>query len=99
MANTSSSRVIPLSIGDHDVMGCLHKISCKNFAPRSILCRAYSKYDPEILCIYIKNPNTNVTDQFENVNKAWDHFHATLLDIFNKHTPIKEKKMKGKASP
>ena len=93
--NISSSRVIPLSIGDHDLVECLPKINCKKFVSRSIICRGYSKYDPESLCIDIKNSNINLTDQFENVNKAWGHFYATLLNIFNKHAPIIEKKVIG----
>ena len=51
--------------------------------------------DPENLCIDIKNSNVNLTDQFENVNKAWGHLYTTLLDIFNKHTPIIKKNVKG----
>ena len=52
-----SSRVFSLSIGNHDMVGCLRNINCKKFVPRSIICRGYSKYDPESLCIDIKNSN------------------------------------------
>ena len=75
------------------------KINWKKFVSRSIICRDYSKYDPESLCVDIKNSNINLTDQFENVNKAWRHLYATLLTIFNKHALIIEKKVKGKPSP
>ena len=95
-SNISSFRVIPLSIGDHGMVGCLRKINCKRFVPRSIICGDYSKYNPESL---YKNSNINLTDQFENINKAWGHFYATLLNIFNKHAPTIEKKIKGKPSP
>ena len=30
-SNILSSHVIPLSIGDHDMVGCLHKINCFMF--------------------------------------------------------------------
>ena len=33
-SSISSSRVIPLSIGDYDMVGCLPKINCK----KSVLC-------------------------------------------------------------
>ena len=48
-------------------MGCLrlHK-----GVSTLIICRDYSKYDPESLCIDIKNSNINLTDLFENLNKA-----------------------------
>ena len=59
----------------------------------------YSKYDPESLCIDVKNSNKNLTDQFKNVRKAWGHFYETLLYIFNKQAPIIQKKVKGKPSP
>ena len=55
LSNISSSRVIPLSIGDHDIVGCLRQINCKKFVPRSMICRHYGKYDPESLCTNIKN--------------------------------------------
>ena len=70
-SNISYSRVIPLSIVDHDMVGCLRKINCKKIVSHSIFCRGYSKYDPESLYIVIKNSNIILTDQFENVNKAW----------------------------
>ena len=81
------------------MVGSLRKINCKKYVSRSIICGDYSKYDPESLCIDIKNLNINLTDQFENVNKAWGYFYATLLNIFNKHAAIIEKKVKGKPSP
>ena len=80
------------------MVGCLHKINCKKFVPCSIICRDYGKYDPESLCIDIKNSNINLTDQFENVNNAWGPFYATLLDIFNKHVPVIKRKVQGKLS-
>ena len=58
-SNILSSCVIPLSIRDHDMVGCLHKINCKIFVPRSVICRDYSKCDPESLGIDIKNSNIN----------------------------------------
>ena len=97
-SNFLYSHVILLFIGDHDMVGCLHKINCKKFVPCSIICRDYGKYDPESLCIDIKNSNINLTDQFENVNNAWGPFYATLLDIFNKHVPVIKRKVQGKPS-
>ena len=81
------------------MVGCLRKINCKNFVSRWIICKDYSKYDPEILCIDIKNSNINLTDQFKNVNKAWGHFYASLLNIVNNNAPIIGKKVKGKPNP
>ena len=94
-SNFLYSHVIPLSIGDHDMVGYLHKINCKKFVPCSIICRDYSKYDPESFCIDIKNSNINLPDQFKNVNKPWGPFYAILLDIFNKHVPVKKRKLRA----
>ena len=52
------------------MVGCLCKINCIKFFLGSIICRDYSKYDPESLCIDIQNSNINLTDKFENVNKT-----------------------------
>ena len=97
-SNFLYSHVIPLFIGDHDMVGCLHKINCKKFVPCSIICRDYSKYDPESFCIDIKNSNINLPDQFKNVNKPWGPLYAILLDIFNMHVPAKKRKLKLRAN-
>ena len=97
-SNFLYSHVIPLFIGDHDMVGCLHKINCKKFVPCSIICRDYSKYDPESFCIDIKNSNINLPDQFKNVNKPWGPLNAILLDIFNMHVPAKKRKLKLRAN-
>ena len=44
-SNVSSSCVIPLYMGYHDMTSCLRKINCKKFVPCSILCKGYRKYD------------------------------------------------------
>ena len=64
-SNISSSGVIPLSIGDHDIVGYLRKMNWKRFFPRTFFWRDYSNYDPESLCINNKNSNINLTDQSE----------------------------------
>ena len=97
-SNFLYSHVIPLFIGDHDMVGCLHKINCKKFVPCSIICRDYSKYDPESFCIDIKNSNINLPDQLKNVNKPWGPLYAILLDIFNMHVPAKKRKLKLRAN-
>ena len=80
-------------------MGCLCKINYQKFVRCSIICRGYSKYDPESLCIDIKNSNINLIDQFKNINYSWGHFYKALLDIFNKLAPVIEKQVTGKPSP
>lgn len=44
-SNVSSFCVIPLYMGDHDMVNCLRKINCKKFVPCSILCTGCKKYD------------------------------------------------------
>lgn len=61
-SNISSSHVTPLSTRDHDMVGWVRKINCEKFVPHLIICRGYSKYNPESSYIDFKNWNINLTD-------------------------------------
>ena len=37
--------VFPLSIGDHDMIGCVRKINSTKFKPMTITCRDYKNYN------------------------------------------------------
>ena len=44
-----TANVIPLSIGDHDMVGCVRKINAVKLKLRTIVCRNFSNYNPKAL--------------------------------------------------
>ena len=48
-ANMIKTEVIPTSIGDHEMVGCVRKLNHASFKPRKITCRDYRSYRPEAM--------------------------------------------------
>ena len=96
MANV---QVIPLSIADHDAVGCIRKMNHQKFNWRFIECRDYRTYDPAQLRQDIKNSDLHKTENCSDTNQAWKFFKETLTSIFSKHAPIVKKKVRGKPCP
>ena len=46
---TAKSEVLPMSISDHDMIGCVYKMNNIKFNGRTIRCRDYRNYNPEQL--------------------------------------------------
>ena len=48
------TKVIPSSIGDHEMIGCIRKQNFLKFQPKYITCRDYRNYNQNTLCTEIK---------------------------------------------
>ena len=48
-SRTAKSEVFPMSISDHDIIGCVYKMNNIKFSGRTIRCRDYRNYNPEQL--------------------------------------------------
>ena len=53
----AKSEVLPMSISDHDMIGCVYKINSIKFNGRTIRCRDYRNYNPEQLQKDIRESN------------------------------------------
>ena len=80
--------VIPTSIGDN-----------ARFSQKNIRCRDYRNYDPLLMNRDIRQSRINEVDKIKNVNDAWNHIKNILLDVFQKHAPITNKRVRGKLCP
>ena len=80
--------VIPMSIGDHDMVGCIYKLNNARFSQKNIHCRDYRNYDPLLMNRDIRQSRINEVDKIKNVNDAWNHIKNILLEVFQKHAPI-----------
>ena len=83
--NISTVISAPMSLSDHDLIGCVRKLNNKRINPRTIKCRNYSKYDPKNLKKDLNEeifyPLYNIND----VNTACSFLHNILATQFEKH--------------
>ena len=83
-SQTAKSEELPISISDHDMIGCVYKIK---FNGRIIRCREYRNYKPEQLQKYIRESNLSQLENIKTANNASLFFKSTLIDIFQKNAP------------
>ena len=95
----SDCEVIPASIGDHEMVGCVRKINSRKFAPKVINCRNYKNYDPETMKNELRKLDWSPVFSSMNVNIAWNIMSNYLVTVFNKHAPKIVKKIRGKPAP
>ena len=97
--NIAKTIVAPLSLSDHDLIGCVRKVNHQKVDPRTITCRNYSKYDPEALKRELSLDKMEPLYQINDVNKAWYFLRKVLTILFNKHAPMITKRVKGSFCP
>lgn len=95
----STSAVIPSSISDHDLIACKRKLNHQKFASKTIKCRNYKSYDHNAMNEEFQQVNWYPVLTAPDVNIAVDIFNTIVKDIFDKHAPIIEKRIKGRPCP
>ena len=98
-ANMIKTEVIPTSIGDHDMVGCVRKLNNASFKPRKIMCRDYRSYHPEAMNEELETVDWSAFYSCRTVNEAWSQMKDILLTIFEHHAPKICKKVRGKPAP
>ena len=88
-----------MSISDHDMTGCVYKMSSIKFNGRTICCRDYRNYNQEQRQKDICELNLSQVENMKSANDASIFFKSTLIDIFQKHAPELGKKVRGKPCP
>ena len=76
-----------MPVSDHDMIGCVYKMSNINFNGRNIRCRDYRNYNPEQLQKDIRESNLSQIENIKSANDALLFFKSTLIDLFQKHAP------------
>eukprot|EP00794_Sanderia_malayensis_P013554 gene13554-14954_t len=80
--NINKIIVTPLSIGDHELIGCIRKLNCKRYTSRSVISRDYKNYDAGKLAEDSKLINWGFLYDCNNIELAANIFTKTLKDIF-----------------
>ena len=92
-----SFNVIATCISDHDFVYCRRKINFAKFSFRTIKCRNYSRYNVANLRYDVRNTNwTPIYENCSDVNSVVSYLASNLKNIFDRHAPIFEKRVKGK---
>ena len=98
--NISIAEVIPASISDHDMIGCVRKLNHSKFKPKKLTCRNYTNYNPKEMSKDLNSdPLWDPLYSMTDVNQVWHFIKSILVSTFNKHAPIIEKNVKGRICP
>ena len=91
--------VIGNSISDNDLTGIVRRINCKNFKPRQIYSRNFSKYNKDAFQRDLKNIKWDEITAYDEINLAWDCFKNKLARVIDKHAPMVKKSVRGRDCP
>ena len=97
-SSISSVIVHSLSIADHKLIGCIRKMYNIKYESKTVRSRDYKNYVPENLITDVQQIDWEILYQCTDVNVAANIFTASLKSIFDRHAPIRNKKVKGKPS-
>ena len=94
-SNVPHTKVLPLSLNDHDSVMYVRKINHQKIPFRSITCRNYFKYSHTVLARDIDKYDWNPVQAETNVNIALDYVEQGLTTRINRHAPEITKRVKG----
>ena len=97
--NISKITTAPLSISDHDLVGCVRKLNNNRYQPRTITCRNYRNYEPASMRQDLTESNFDIIYEMNDANSAWVYLFEILTTVFNKHAPKITKRVKGRLCP
>lgn len=86
-------------ISDHLLIYCVLKSGVQKAPGKSIYCRSYKHYSKEKFLADLRNENWDSSTQLNNVNKAARIWTKTFLNIADKHTPMRQSRVKGNDVP
>ncbi|XP_057299539.1 uncharacterized protein LOC130630163 [Hydractinia symbiolongicarpus] len=94
-----STKVIPLSIGDHDCVACVRRHTGQKLPPKVITCRNYTNYNHDDFLKELNKQNWKHLYTLTDVISAWSYFKNILLTVIDKHAPLIQKRVKAGKCP
>ena len=91
--------VIPTSISNHDMVGYVRKMNHQKHEGRTIRCRNFTNYNHVTMAEELQNTNWNELYSCISVHDAWKIIKAKLSEVFDRHAPMIEKRVKGRYCP
>ena len=65
------TNVIPVSIGDHDMIGAVRKANFVKFLTKNTTYRDYRNYDANVICDQLRESNWGEVYSANDVESAW----------------------------
>ena len=95
-SNVRHTKVLPMSLSDHDCVMYVHKINHRKMLFRTITCRDYSKYNHTVLARDNENYDWNTVYTETNVNIALHDMEHGFTTIIDRHAPKITKRVKSR---
>ena len=96
------TEVLPFTFSDHYVV-----FTCVNVAPasgkhRTITYRCYKNFDPNLFLNDLQDADIFrdfCYSKFDDVGELWTSWKSKVLDVSNKHAPLRKCRLKNRRNP
>lgn len=86
-------------ISNHDLIYCVYAIKEAKSLPRFIRYRDFKNVNYELFLADVASKPWDTLYSLDNVNTIVDEFNKCILDIYNKHAPVKKKRITRPPAP
>ena len=93
------TKVIPVSISDHDLICATLKLKKERPKPVYVSVRSFKHYNHEALLKDMSKAPWSVIDCFDNVDDSVDSSNLLLNDILDHHAPIRKIRLRNRPNP
>lgn len=93
------SGILSDCFSDHCIIYCVLKINTTHLPPKFIKVNTTNLFNSDNLMHAFHNINLNRLNLTPFVNDAWEYFSTEILNIINKHSPLRVIKVKDNHSP
>ncbi|KAK2547890.1 hypothetical protein P5673_032031 [Acropora cervicornis] len=91
--------ILHVGISDHSLIYATHKHNTLKADPKIIESRQFKHFDSAAFIEDIKETPFHFASLMDDPNEVWDVWKSLLLEVINKHAPMRKRKKKSKSSP
>ena len=91
--------VLHVGISDHSLIYATRKHNTLKADPKIIESRQFKNFDCDAFIEDIKETPFHFASLMDDPNEMWDIWKSLLLEVINKHAPMRKRKVKSKSSP
>ena len=91
--------ILHVGISDHSLIYATHKHNTLKADPKIIESRQFKNFDSDAFIEDIKETPFHFASLMDDPNEMWDVWKSLLLEVINKHAPMRKRKVKSKFSP
>ena len=95
----AETKVVPVSISDHDLVFASLKLKKERTKPVYIYARSYKRYNREAFLKDMSAAPWSVVDCFDDVEDSLNAFNLLFNEILDCHAPVKKIKIRNRPNP